>query len=113
MAIRGNLAEAALGDVVQLLALGRRTGCLSVTHGAEFGSVWFADGRGTPAPLAHRRAPNGAARARARAAGPAARGDGVGGARVRAGALDEADLRAALVEQAADPGTRLGELLRR
>lgn len=94
MAIRGNLAEAALGDVVQLLALGRRTGCLSVTHGAEFGSVWFVDGRVAHATLVNRR-------------------DRLGEALVRTGALDEADLRAALVEQAADPDTRLGELLRR
>jgi tetratricopeptide (TPR) repeat protein len=94
MAIRGSLTEAALGDVVQLLALGRRTGCLSVTHGAEFGSLWFADGRVTHAALVNRR-------------------DRIGEALVRAGALDEADLRAALVEQATEPGTRLGELLRR
>ena len=94
MAIRGNLAEAALGDVVQLLALGRRTGCLSVAHAGEFGAVWFADGRVAHASLVNRR-------------------DRLGEALVRAGALDEADLRAALVEQAADPDTRLGELLRR
>lgn len=94
MAIRGNLGEAALGDVVQLLALGRRTGCLSVTHGGEFGSVWFVDGRVAHATLVNRR-------------------DRLGEALVRAGALEEADLRAALVEQAADPDTRLGQLLRR
>jgi tetratricopeptide (TPR) repeat protein len=94
MAIRGNLAEAALGDVVQLLALGRRTGCLSVAHGGEFGAVWFVDGRVAHAALVNRR-------------------DRLGEVLVRAGALDEADLRAALVEQAADPDTRLGELLRR
>lgn len=94
MALRGNIPEHALADVVQFLALSRRTGCLSVAHAADLGSVWFAGGRVVHASLVNRR-------------------DRLGEALVRAGALDEADLRAALVEQAAEPDVRLGALLRR
>ena len=32
MAIKGSLREASLPDVLQLLTLGKKTGCLSVTH---------------------------------------------------------------------------------
>ena len=90
--IRGNIAEAALADVVQLLALGRRSGRLSVARDGELGTVYFVDGYVAHAALAHRRDP-------------------LGAVLVRAGLLDDADLRAALVEQAAEPETPLGVLL--
>ena len=45
MAIRGNLSEANLTDVLQLLALGQKTGCLSVAREGSFGSVHFDSGR--------------------------------------------------------------------
>ena len=45
MAIRGNLSEANLTDVLQLLALGQKTGCLSVAREGSFGSVHFDTGR--------------------------------------------------------------------
>ncbi|MES1259682.1 MAG: DUF4388 domain-containing protein, partial [Gemmatimonadota bacterium] len=44
MAIKGSLKEASLPDVVQLLFLGRRTGCLSVASDSNFGSIWFEEG---------------------------------------------------------------------
>ena len=44
MAIRGSLGEASLPDVLQLLAMGKKTGCLGLTHGTEFGYVYFANG---------------------------------------------------------------------
>ncbi len=44
MAIKGSLKEASLPDVVQLLFLGRRTGCLSVANDRNFASIWFDDG---------------------------------------------------------------------
>ena len=44
MAIKGSLKEASLADVVQLLFLGRRTGCLSVASDRNFGSIWFDEG---------------------------------------------------------------------
>ena len=45
MAIRGNLSEASLADVLQLLSLGQKTGCLSIARDGSFGAVHFADGR--------------------------------------------------------------------
>jgi tetratricopeptide (TPR) repeat protein len=94
MAIRGSLAEAGLSDVLQLLALGQKTGCLSVARPGDFGSVYFERGRVVYAALVNRR-------------------DRLGQSLVRTGAVDEADVRAALAEQAGEPGTRLGEVLLR
>ncbi len=37
MAIKGSLKEAGLPDVLQLLALGKRTGCLAVADRQNFG----------------------------------------------------------------------------
>ena len=41
MAIKGSLTEASLPDVLQLLAMSKKTGCLSVTHRNNFGSIYF------------------------------------------------------------------------
>ncbi len=92
MAIRGNIADATLADVVQLLALGRRSGRLTAAREGELGTMYFVDGAVAHAALAHRRDP-------------------LGAALVRCGALDDADLRAALVEQAAESDAPLGVLL--
>ncbi|MDF1506059.1 DUF4388 domain-containing protein, partial [Roseisolibacter sp. H3M3-2] len=94
MAIRGSLSEAGLSDVLQLLALGQKTGCLSVARPGDFGSIFFERGRVVSASLVNRR-------------------DRLGQSLVRVGAVDEADVRAALAEQAGEPGTRLGEVLLR
>jgi len=45
VAIRGSLTEASLPDVLQLLAMGRKTGCLGLTHANSFGYIYFAEGR--------------------------------------------------------------------
>ena len=45
MAIKGSLKEASLPDVLQLLAMGKKTGCLAVTHRNNFGYVYFDKGR--------------------------------------------------------------------
>lgn len=45
MAIKGSLTEASLTDVLQLLALGQKTGCLSVAREGSFGSIHFDRGR--------------------------------------------------------------------
>jgi tetratricopeptide (TPR) repeat protein len=45
MAIRGNLTEASLPDVLQLLAMGRKSGCLTLQVDAESGSIYFENGR--------------------------------------------------------------------
>jgi tetratricopeptide (TPR) repeat protein len=55
MAIRGNLSEASLADVLQLLALGQKTGCLSVAREGSFGTIHFAEGRVVHAGLVNRR----------------------------------------------------------
>ncbi|MFN9309135.1 DUF4388 domain-containing protein [Gemmatimonas sp.] len=55
MAIHGNLSEASLADVLQLLSLGQKTGCLSIARDGSFGTVHFADGRVVDASIANRR----------------------------------------------------------
>ena len=55
MAIRGNLSEASLADVLQLLALGQKTGCLSVAQDGSVGTVSFVSGRIVHAELVNRR----------------------------------------------------------
>ncbi len=55
MAIRGNLSEASLADVLQLLALGRKHGVLSIAREGSFGAIHFADGRVVYAGLVNRR----------------------------------------------------------
>ncbi|MEO0288187.1 MAG: DUF4388 domain-containing protein [candidate division WOR-3 bacterium] len=45
MAIRGNLQEASLPDIIQLLSLGRKTGVLSVSDKKNFGDIFFKDGK--------------------------------------------------------------------
>lgn len=55
MAIKGSLKEASLPDVIQLLYLGRRTGCLAVADRQNFGYIYFDDGRISYASIVNRR----------------------------------------------------------
>ncbi len=55
MAIKGSLKEASLPDVIQLLALGRKTGCLAVADRQNFGYIYFRDGRIVYASIVNRR----------------------------------------------------------
>jgi Domain of unknown function (DUF4388)/Carboxypeptidase regulatory-like domain len=55
VAIQGSLDEASLPDVVQLLALGRKTGCLSLTEGTLNGEIYLDAGRVCYAFVASRR----------------------------------------------------------
>ena len=55
MAIRGNLSEASLADVLQLLALGQKTGSLSIAREGSFGIIHFAQGRVVHASIVNRR----------------------------------------------------------
>ena len=55
MAIRGNLSEASLADVLQLLALGQKSGCLSVARDDSFGTVHFDKGRIVYSAIVNRR----------------------------------------------------------
>jgi tetratricopeptide (TPR) repeat protein len=92
MAIKGSLKEASLPDVLQLLAMGQKTGCLSVTDRANFGYIYFDRGRITYAAIVNRR-------------------DRLGDLLVKNGLLDPAELSAAVDTQAVHPEKRLGEIL--
>lgn len=92
MAIRGSLREASLPDVLQLLAMGGKTGCLSVTHRHAFGTVYFERGRICYATIVNRR-------------------DRLGDILVKHGLLTRAELDEAITAQIASPAQRLGEIL--
>jgi tetratricopeptide (TPR) repeat protein len=92
MAIRGSLREASLPDVLQLLAMGKKTGCLSITHRNAFGSVYFDRGRISFASIVNRR-------------------DRLGDLLVSNGVITREDLDHAIAAQAAEPQRRLGEIL--
>src|SRR5579859_7184493 len=55
MAIKGSLKEASLPDVLQLLALGQKTGCLSIADRQNFGYIFFERGRICYASIVNRR----------------------------------------------------------
>ncbi len=55
MAIKGSLKEASLPDVLQLLALGKKTGCLAIADRQNFGYIYFDDGRICYASIVNRR----------------------------------------------------------
>jgi hypothetical protein len=55
MAIKGSLKEASLPDVLQLLALGQKTGCLSIADRSNFGYIYFDRGRICYASIVNRR----------------------------------------------------------
>ncbi len=92
MAIKGSLREASLADVCQLLALGGKTGCLSVTDRSNFGQIYFDRGRVTYARIVNRR-------------------DRLGDLLVGAGIIDHATLQDAVAEQGRRPEARLGQIL--
>jgi tetratricopeptide (TPR) repeat protein len=92
MAFKGSLKEASLADVAQLLALGFKTGCLSVTDRARFGQICFDRGRITFAHIVNRR-------------------DRLGDMFVRDALITHEQLRDVLDDQAGAPERRLGELL--
>lgn len=92
MAIKGSLKEASLADVCQLLALGLKTGCLSITDKSRFGQIYFDKGRITYARVVNRR-------------------DRIGDLLVRDGLLSQDQLNAALEYQNEHPDKRLGEVL--
>src|SRR5512143_63575 len=92
MAIRGSLREASLPDVLQLLAMGGKTGCLSVTDRQAFGTVYFEKGRIAYASIVNRR-------------------DRLGDILVKHGLLTRAERDQAIAEQSANPQLRLGEIL--
>src|SRR3954447_6632423 len=55
MAIKGSLKEASLPDVIQLLFLGRRTGCLALADQHNFGTIYLDEGQIVYAAIVNRR----------------------------------------------------------
>lgn len=92
MAIKGSLKEASLPDVIQLLTLGRRSGCLSIADRQNFGYIYFDEGRIIYASIVNRR-------------------DRLGDLLVRSGRLAPEDLQRAVDAQAQSPERKIGELL--
>lgn len=92
MAIRGSLKEASLPDVLQLLSMGKKTGCLSVTHRNSFGNIYFNKGRICYASIVNRR-------------------DRLGDMLVKTGAISQEQIDAAIALQDKRRDKRLGELL--
>jgi tetratricopeptide (TPR) repeat protein len=92
MAIRGSLQEASLPDVLQLLSLGRKTGCLSVSHRNAFGYIYFDKGRICYASIVNRR-------------------DRLGDILVKNGLITAEQLQAGIEAQKHHRDVRLGELL--
>jgi tetratricopeptide (TPR) repeat protein len=92
MTIRGSLKEASLPDVIQLLFLGRRTGCLSVADRQRHGSIFFDEGWVSYASIVNRR-------------------DRLGDMLLSSGAVTREQLDQALALQRTSPGRRIGELL--
>ncbi|HEX2718456.1 MAG TPA: DUF4388 domain-containing protein [Gemmatimonadaceae bacterium] len=92
MAIKGSLKEASLPDVLQLLAMGKKTGCLSVTHRNNFGYIYFDKGRICYASIVNRR-------------------DRIGDLLVKSQMISVGQLQEALDIQAKQRDKRLGEIL--
>ncbi len=92
MAIKGSLAEASLPDVLQLLWLGKKTGCLTVSDRTNLGYIFFNDGRISYAAVVNRR-------------------DRLGDILLKSGRISQVDLDAAIEEQGRERGKRLGEIL--
>src|SRR5213595_1651672 len=92
MAIKGSLREASLPDVLQLLSMGKKTGCLSVTHRNTFGNIYFNKGRISYASIVNRR-------------------DRLGDRLVKNGVVTQEQLDAGIALQDRRRDKRLGELL--
>jgi len=92
MAIKGSLKEASLPDVLQLLSMGKKTGCLSVTHRSNFGYIYFDKGRIAYASIVNRR-------------------DRLGDILVKSNIITQDQLEDAIAFQAKVRDKRLGEIL--
>jgi tetratricopeptide (TPR) repeat protein len=92
MAIKGSLREASLPDVLQLLSMGKKTGCLSVADRSNFGYIFFDQGLITYASIVNRR-------------------DRLGDILVKNALISQEQLEEAVDRQAHERDKRLGELL--
>src|SRR5919108_85289 len=92
MAIKGSLKEASLPDVLQLLALGQKTGCLSIADRSNFGYIYFDKGRISYASIVNRR-------------------DRLGDILVKHSKITQGQLDTAVHRQSREPGKKLGAVL--
>ena len=92
MAIKGSLKEASLPDVIQLLFLGRRTGCLALADRQNFGTIYFDEGQIVYASIVNRR-------------------DRLGDILVRSGRITMELLQLAVDRQEGEREHKLGEIL--
>ena len=92
MPIQGSIEEAGLPDVLQLLSLGRKTGCLTVVDGAMHGEIYLDVGRVSFATIANRR-------------------DRLGVMLVKSGRITQEQLNAAAEEQAGGNKRQIGKIL--
>ncbi|HEV7364852.1 MAG TPA: DUF4388 domain-containing protein [Gemmatimonadales bacterium] len=92
MAIKGSLKEASLPDVIQLLFLGRRTGCLALADQHNFGTIYLDEGLIVYASIVNRR-------------------DRLGDILVRNGRITPDELQKAIEAQDDDRQHKLGEIL--
>jgi len=92
MAIKGSLKEASFPDVIQLLFLGRRTGCLALADRQNFGTIYFDEGQVAYASIVNRR-------------------DRLGDILVRNKRITPEQLRSAIDAQDAARDRKLGEIL--
>src|SRR5439155_12899277 len=92
MAIKGSLREASLPDVLQLLAMGQKTGCLSIADRSNFGYIYFEKGRICYASIVNRR-------------------DRLGDILVKHGKITEDQLDAAIHRQGKERDKKLGQIL--
>ena len=92
MAIKGSLKEASLPDVIQLLFLGRRTGCLALADQHNFGTIYLDEGQIVYASIVNRR-------------------DRLGDILLRKGRISPEQLQNAIETQDGDRQHKLGEIL--
>jgi tetratricopeptide (TPR) repeat protein len=92
MAIKGSLKEASLPDVIQLLFLGRRTGCLALADQHNFGTIYLDEGQIVYASIVNRR-------------------DRLGDILLRKGRISADQLQKAIEAQDGDRQHKLGEIL--
>jgi tetratricopeptide (TPR) repeat protein len=92
MAIKGSLKEASLPDVIQLLFLGRRTGCLALADRHNFGTIYLDEGAIVYASIVNRR-------------------DRLGDILMRNGHITPEQLQQAIDSQRGDREHKLGEIL--
>jgi tetratricopeptide (TPR) repeat protein len=92
MAIKGSLKEASLPDVIQLLYLGRRTGCLALADQHNFGTIYLDEGQIVYASIVNRR-------------------DRLGDLLIRNGRISAEQLQKAIATQDDDRQHKLGEIL--